>query len=205
MRILLYGINFVPEPTGIGKYSGDMAAWLAAAGHEVRVITAPPYYPQWKVGQGYNAWRHAKERWKGVDVWRTPVWVPARPTGATRVLHLAQFCAAVHPHAGSAPVLAARCGVGGSTCVCLRAAGWLAARLCRAKAWLHVQDFEVDAAFRLGLLKGGVAQRIVTAIEHWMLQALRPRLDDLRRACWSACTSRVYSPTASCISPIGST
>ncbi len=32
MKILLYGINFAPELTGIGKYTGEMAAWLAAAG-----------------------------------------------------------------------------------------------------------------------------------------------------------------------------
>jgi len=29
-------------------------------------------------------------------------------------------------------------------------AAWIAARLAGAKAWLHVQDFEVDAAFELG-------------------------------------------------------
>ncbi|EKD96978.1 MAG: hypothetical protein ACD_23C01156G0001 [uncultured bacterium] len=29
MKILLYGINFAPELTGIGKYTGEMAAWLA--------------------------------------------------------------------------------------------------------------------------------------------------------------------------------
>ena len=49
MRILIHGINFSPELTGIGKYSGEMAEWLAAQGHEVRVVTAPPYYPQWRV------------------------------------------------------------------------------------------------------------------------------------------------------------
>ena len=39
MKLLVYGINFAPELTGIGKYTGEMAQWLAAAGHEVRVIT----------------------------------------------------------------------------------------------------------------------------------------------------------------------
>ena len=42
MEILLYGINFAPELTGIGKYTGELAAWLAARGHDVRVVTAPP-------------------------------------------------------------------------------------------------------------------------------------------------------------------
>ncbi len=50
MKILVYGINYWPELTGIGKYTGEMVEWLAAQGHEVRVITAPPYYPQWQVG-----------------------------------------------------------------------------------------------------------------------------------------------------------
>ena len=46
MKILVYGINYSPELTGIGKYTGEMVEWLAAQGHEVRVINAPPYYPQ---------------------------------------------------------------------------------------------------------------------------------------------------------------
>mgnify|MGYP000361579487 CR=1 FL=1 len=40
MKILVYGINYSPELTGIGKYTGEMVEWLAAQGHEVRVITA---------------------------------------------------------------------------------------------------------------------------------------------------------------------
>lgn len=54
MKILVYGINYSPELTGIGKYTGEMVEWLAAQGHEVRVITAPPYYPQWQVGENYS-------------------------------------------------------------------------------------------------------------------------------------------------------
>jgi len=54
MRILLYSANFAPEPVGIGKYSGEMANWLIANGHEVRVVAAPPYYPNWRVDAGYR-------------------------------------------------------------------------------------------------------------------------------------------------------
>ena len=57
MKILVYGINYSPELTGIGKYTGEMVEWMARQGHDVRVITAPPYYPQWKVGERYSAWR----------------------------------------------------------------------------------------------------------------------------------------------------
>ncbi len=36
MQILIYGINYSPEPTGIGKYTGQMAAWLSERGLNVR-------------------------------------------------------------------------------------------------------------------------------------------------------------------------
>ncbi len=79
MKILIYGINYVPELTGIGKYSGEMAEWLAENGHEVRVVTAPPYYPEWRVAPGYSAWRYSRETRAGVSIWRTPLWVPHEP------------------------------------------------------------------------------------------------------------------------------
>ena len=43
MKILIYSANFAPESVGIGKYSGEMADWLVTQGHQVRVVTAPPY------------------------------------------------------------------------------------------------------------------------------------------------------------------
>ena len=91
MKLLIYGINFAPELTGIGKYTGEMAQWLAHAGHEVRVITAPPYYPDWKVAPGHSASRYRSESWQGVRVIRAPLWVPHQPGGLKRLLHLASF------------------------------------------------------------------------------------------------------------------
>jgi colanic acid biosynthesis glycosyl transferase WcaI len=46
MNILIYGINYTPELTGIGKYTGEMGAWLAKKSHNVDVIAAMPYYPE---------------------------------------------------------------------------------------------------------------------------------------------------------------
>src|SRR6266481_3851668 len=108
MRILIYGLNFHPEPTGIGKYTGEMADWLAGRGHEVRVVTAPPYYPQWRTFPGYRAWGYTRERFRlqndngkssdaqldegpNVEIFRCPIWVPEHPNGAKRLLHLASF------------------------------------------------------------------------------------------------------------------
>ena len=170
MRILIYSANFAPEPTGVGKYSGEMAWWLAEQGHEVRVVAAPPYYPAWKVDRKYlwPPFRH--EQWRGVDVWRAPLWVPKSPTGLTRLLHLISFAITSFPvmiwQIGWRPDLVLTVA---PAFVCAPA-GLLTARLCRARAWLHLQDFEVDVAFRMGLLKGKLLQRIVLRIERWVLR-----------------------------------
>ena len=170
MKILIYCLNFSPELTGIGKYTGDMAAWLAARGHEVRVVTAPPYYPDWKVGAGYSSWSWRRECCNGAQVWRCPLWVPARPGGVKRVLHLASFALS------SLPVMLRQLlwlpdavWVVEPPLFCAPTA-WAVARLSGARAWLHISDYEVDAAFDLGLLKGKALKSAVLAAEHWLMR-----------------------------------
>lgn len=169
VKILLHGINFAPELTGVGKYTGEMAEWLAARGHEVRVVTAPPYYPDWRVGSGYRSGWYATERWQGTRVWRCPMWVPARPGGLKRLLHLASFAAS------SFPLMLRQVfwrpdvvWVVEPPLFCAPTA-WLVARLSGARAWLHVQDYEVDAAFELGLLRGATMRRAVATWERWLM------------------------------------
>ncbi len=91
MRILVYSLNYAPELTGIGKYTAEMVEWLADQGHTVRVVTALPYYPQWRVHDDYGRRRYMRDELGGLRVWRTPLYVPAAPNGVRRVLHLASF------------------------------------------------------------------------------------------------------------------
>ena len=92
-RILLIGYNYFPEPTGIGKYSGEMIQWLAAAGYTCEVITAYPYYPFWKVQEPYYAKRfgYHTESYNyasggSITVHRCPMYIPEKPTGLKRML-----------------------------------------------------------------------------------------------------------------------
>jgi colanic acid biosynthesis glycosyl transferase WcaI len=169
MRILIYSANFAPEPTGIGKYSGEMAAWLVEHGHEVRVVAAPPYYPAWKVADDYRRPLFRREQWRGVDVWRAPLWVPKSPSGLTRLLHLTSFAMT------SLIVMLRQISWRPELVITVAPAlmcaptGLAIARLCRATAWLHLQDFEVDVAFGMGLLKGKLLQQTVLRIERWLL------------------------------------
>ena len=58
---LINSVNYAPELVGIGKYTGEMAKWLAEHGHDVKVVTAPPYYPDWKISTGYSALGYKSE------------------------------------------------------------------------------------------------------------------------------------------------
>jgi colanic acid biosynthesis glycosyl transferase WcaI len=171
MRILIYSANFAPEPTGIGKYSGDMASWLADHGHEVRVVCAPPYYPAWQVDRKYRWPLYRRERWRGVDVWRTPLWVPKSPKGGlTRLVHLLSFAITSFPvmlwQSAWRPDVVLTVA---PFFVCAPA-GLLTAWLSRAKRWLHLQDFEVDVAFKMGLLKGSLLRRIALRMESSLMR-----------------------------------
>jgi colanic acid biosynthesis glycosyl transferase WcaI len=153
MRILVHGINYAPENIGVGKFTSEMCTSLTLRGHSIQIVTAPPYYPMWSVPVPYSGVRYKTEIIDGVTVSRCPLYVPRKPTGLRRLIHHASFAIssapivihivkrfkpdvvfAVVPSILSAPVAI------------------LAAKIAGASSWLHVQDFEIDAAFELGLL-----------------------------------------------------
>jgi colanic acid biosynthesis glycosyl transferase WcaI len=169
-KLLVIALNYAPDLTGIGKYVGEMTEWMVAHGVSIRVVTAPPYYPAWTVQPGYSAWRYRTEMRAGAAVYRCPLWVPRHPRGLTRVLHLLSFALSSlpvilwqsawwRPHVVFVvePPLAAA------------PAAWVGARLAGARAWLHVQDMEVDAAFQLDLLRAGLLRRAALAMERWLM------------------------------------
>ena len=170
MKFLIYSVNFAPDLVGIGKYSGEMAAWLAQQGHTVHAVVAPPYYPCWKRQPNYPRASYQRETWQGVDIWRAPLWVPKSPSGLTRILHLLSFAIT------SLPIMLWHIAWRPDVVLCVAPAfvcapmGLLTARMCGAQAWLHIQDFEIDVAFEMGLLKGKLLQRLVLRMERWLLR-----------------------------------
>lgn len=168
MRILIVGINYAPEFIGIGKYTTEAAEWLAARGHEVRVICAPPYYPSWKVRKPYLSWAYSRETIAGVGVFRCPVWVPQRPTGLKRIIHLGSFALS------SIPVCISQLFWKPDVIVAIEpplfgaVVALFGAKLMRAKAWLHIQDLELDAAMGLGMIPGWLA-RGMFVFERWFM------------------------------------
>ncbi|WP_455281694.1 WcaI family glycosyltransferase [Cupriavidus necator] len=170
MKILMYCLNYAPELTGIGKYTSEQAEWLVAQGHDVRVVTAPPYYPEWKISTGYSGWRFRSEELNGVKIFRAPLWVPRRPSGLKRLLHLASFAICSLPaiiwQAAWRPDIVF---IVEPPLFCAPTA-LIFSKIIGAKSWLHIQDFEVDAAFALGLLKFAWLRKLVASGERLLVR-----------------------------------
>ncbi len=166
MRILLYGLNFSPELTGIGKYSGEMVEWLNEHGHDVRVIAAPPYYPDWKVWDGYCSYWYTREKLgENSYLFRCPVWVPKRPTAIKRILHLTSFSLTSLPIAVAQFFWKPDLVLSIEPPLFIAPTALFLSKTCNSKSWLHIQDFEIDAAFSLGILKSTGVRRFVTTLE----------------------------------------
>ena len=74
-RILIVGINYRPETTGIAPYTADLAEHYAERGHDVTVITGFPHYPEWRVDPKERRLR-ATESHHGIRVLRRRHYVP---------------------------------------------------------------------------------------------------------------------------------
>ncbi|MFM5924477.1 MAG: WcaI family glycosyltransferase [Novosphingobium sp.] len=174
-KVLIVGLNYAPEPVGIGPYTQGLAETLAARGTQVRVIAGKPYYPQWQTQPVFagGGWRMADEG--GVGIVRCPHYVPADPGGLKRIVHLASFALSALPQAlrtalrgkDERPDLV----IAIAPALLSVITSWLAARLAGAKLWIHVQDFEVEAALATGLMdNSGPAARLARWTEATFLK-----------------------------------
>jgi colanic acid biosynthesis glycosyl transferase WcaI len=174
VKLLIYGLNYAPEPTGTGKYTGEMAAWLAARGHAVEAICGLPHYPQWKLDAAYADGRSRVEWLDGVRVRRAAHFVPVADALGVRARiwleisftlsaarhWLPKFFARARPDAVIAVMPPMQIGVWPLLYGWLRRVPWV----------LHVQDLQVDAALRLKMLPGGVVGKLLYRIEAFLLK-----------------------------------
>ncbi|MFP5042049.1 WcaI family glycosyltransferase [Parasediminibacterium sp. JCM 36343] len=85
-RYLFIGYNYYPEFTGIAKYTAEMCDYLAnVKKYDVSIITGNPYYPMWKLYEGYQN-KFKQEFHNGVHVSRIPIYIPQQPTGRKRMI-----------------------------------------------------------------------------------------------------------------------
>ncbi|WP_337190387.1 WcaI family glycosyltransferase [Altericroceibacterium endophyticum] len=173
MKVAIFSLNYAPEMTGVGYYSGGLAEDLHKSGHDVTVFSSYPFYPQWKLWPGRKVWRWSTEKLNGVNVQRCPTYVPPRPTGFTRLIHYISFAfsclipSMLHSFRDKPDLVIS---VAPSIFSALPAL--VLARISGAKSILHVQDFEVEAGFATGQMKGqGWLSRLALSFERWIIGA----------------------------------
>jgi colanic acid biosynthesis glycosyl transferase WcaI len=170
LRIFLYGMNYAPEPTGAGRYSGELGAFLAKQGVDVEVVTTAPHYPGWLIRAPYHRFAYQSETLDGVKITRCPMITRKEMQGAWRILAPVSFAIL------SAPVALWRIVRSRPDTVLVieptllvAPAALLGAWLVGARTVLHVQDLEIDAAFAVGHIKGNWLLRFARACERVIL------------------------------------
>jgi colanic acid biosynthesis glycosyl transferase WcaI len=166
MRIVVLGINYWPDETGIAPFTTGRCEYLAAQGHQVTMLTGFPYYPTWRIPEQYRGRLISREERNGVTILRAWLYVPERVNSMRRILHEASFIATSFLRAmaiGAQPrpdVLVVT-----TPPLALSLSAILLSRIWKIPFVQHVPDLQPDAAVDLGMLRPGRLTRLLYGIE----------------------------------------
>jgi colanic acid biosynthesis glycosyl transferase WcaI len=150
MRILIYSYNYHPEPIGIAPLMTELAEGLVAQGHQVRVVTAMPNYPQRRIYDEFKGKLYLTELKNGVAIQRNYVWIRPKPGLLDRILLDASFVliSLVHALKGRRPDVILLTVPPLPVSVPAALLGWFH----RCPVVLNLQDILPEAAVHTGLL-----------------------------------------------------
>ncbi|MEO1374321.1 MAG: glycosyltransferase family 4 protein [Cyanobacteria bacterium J06635_10] len=163
MKILIYSYNYHPEPIGIAPLMTELAEGLVKRGHQVRVVTAMPNYPERQIYQDYRGKLYLKEYKNGVEIQRSYVWIRPQPNLLDRVMLDASFVLTSFMPAlfGYRPDVILTTSPSLPVCLPSTLLGWLH----RCPVILNLQDNLPEAAVHVGLLKNKSLIRIFSILE----------------------------------------
>lgn len=151
-NITFIGLNYAPEDTAIGLYSTQWVDYLNDHGFNISVITAFPYYPQWEISKAYkNKSTFLREDRNGVKIFRYKQYVPKTPTFFKRIIHLIDFTFGSFINLYKIKNCDLVISVVPFTSSVLL--GYIQKKRFKARLWIHIQDFEFDAALQTGVGK----------------------------------------------------
>jgi colanic acid biosynthesis glycosyl transferase WcaI len=167
LRVLVVGINYAPESTGIGPYTSQACEHLAASGAEVLVLTGVPHYPHWTVPSNYKRSLRQEGLAGPVRIRRLRHYVPRRQSAASRSLYEGTF--GLHAACQRLPwkpdaVLCVTPSLFGAI------AGWTLARRHATPMVVWVQDLTGPAAVQSGIRGGRGVASLVASLERWLLR-----------------------------------
>ncbi|MGB7271776.1 MAG: WcaI family glycosyltransferase [Geitlerinemataceae cyanobacterium] len=165
MRILIYSYNYHPEPIGIAPLMTELAEGLVRRGHEVRVVTGMPNYPQRQIYSDYRGKLYDTEIRNGVTIQRCYVWIRPQPGFMDRVLLEGSFVVTsiVQALKGWRPDAILLTAPPLPACVPAALIGWLH----KCPVVLNLQDILPDAAIATGLIRNKFLVRVFRSLEQF--------------------------------------
>lgn len=165
MKILIYSYNYHPEPIGIAPLMTELAEGLARRGHEVRVLTGMPNYPERRIYEGYRGKLYCTEMVNGVRIDRCYVWIRPKPGLLTRLaldgsFALTSFLRALN---GWRPDVMLMTSPPLAATVPAAVLRWLY----RCPLVLNLQDILPEAAIHTGLITSRRAIQVFEALERF--------------------------------------
>ena len=163
MRIIVWGINYAPEITGISPHNVALCDSLHRQGHDVEMLTTFSYYPAWRKCPEDEGEIYRTDSINGVPVHRCWHYVPARVSAWKRIIHEGSFVvmSTLRALVLSRPDIF----VVVSPPLLLGAAAWFVCEIKRVPFVFHVQDLQPDAAVGLGMLRQGWFTRALFWLE----------------------------------------
>lgn len=151
-RVTLWGVNYFPEPTGIGPQTTRLAETLAEQGYAVTIVTAFSYYPAWTKDKRDEGRIFRRDSIKGVTVRRCWLYVPEQPSFLKRVIQQLSFVVSSTLQLMFMPP--ANFYIGVSPPFTIGPLLRLLAKVKNASYVIHLQDDEIGAAFETTRLPG---------------------------------------------------
>lgn len=202
--ILMICINFSPELTGIGRYTGDMAKWLSSEGADLQVVTGFPYYPGWKIMDGYRPGWFRHESISDIPVLRCPLYVPKKPSAFRRILQDLSFFFSSwlavtflllkgkrfdHVWVAMPSFLSALVGQ------------WYCLWRPKSRLHIHVFDLQIDAAGSLGMIRNRWLLKGLIVLEGMALRSAH-RVSCLTEGMIARLKNKAVNPSRICLLPI---
>lgn len=165
MKVLVIGINYAPEQTGIAPYTAAMAEGLRDRGHQVRVISGIPHYPQWSNFTGFTG-RQRDDVVNGLRVRRVWHKIADGGTGLGRILQEVTFglSTVLQSWRGADAIVTVSPALISSALVVAKA------KLTRRPVGVWVQDLYSNGAKEIGGDGGGLAARGLAVLEAVVLK-----------------------------------
>jgi len=161
---------FHPDELGGAALMTDLVMFLRESGVVVNVVSTFPYYPRWSLSTEDRGVWWRTDCYEGIPIRRVRMFVPNTPSTFKRLLSDLSFLFSVtflgRKAWKNADVIVTTCPMFGQT-LAMR----FAMPFRTVPKLIIVQDFVVDAALELGMIKNKFIGRILKGLERWAFRS----------------------------------